>query len=297
MVNDSSLCHVVPTFYCVYVLQSIPKPRSFYIGSTPDPNRRLRQHNGELKRGGAYKTKRDGFRPWKVVMLIYNFPSKISALQFEHSLQHPYQTRHIDEINRVTIKKGTTSLQNIMANVRLLLTSNFFNPLDLKILICDDNDDQSLIKIWNINKYKIDIPNYINVDVQPLQEFLLDDKNSIKSNMFETLKQNLLKESSTCSICSCKIDYSPETVPSFKSKKQINEFRQQGNLRLIGACMQSECNSFFHLTCMAMKHTNDNSLIPKYKSCTVCNEDLDWLSVVKIATRLRSYLLRDSLND
>jgi len=54
----------------VYVLQSLeirvgkrgnPLPGFHYVGSTTDPARRLRQHNGEIKGGGRYTATH---RPW-----------------------------------------------------------------------------------------------------------------------------------------------------------------------------------------------------------------------------------------
>ena len=50
-----------------------------YIGASNNVERRLRQHNGELK-GGAKATR--GGRPWKHICIINGF-DKISALQFE----------------------------------------------------------------------------------------------------------------------------------------------------------------------------------------------------------------------
>ncbi len=37
--TKKKVAHAVPKFYGCYLLRSIPKPNSFYIGSTPDPVR------------------------------------------------------------------------------------------------------------------------------------------------------------------------------------------------------------------------------------------------------------------
>jgi len=72
--------------YFVYLLQSISTPTSqrMYIGFTPKPRRRLRQHNGEIK-GGAVKTSKH--RPWEHVCIVSGFPNKFVAYMFEHQWQ------------------------------------------------------------------------------------------------------------------------------------------------------------------------------------------------------------------
>ncbi|KAL7450666.1 hypothetical protein ACHAWC_002547, partial [Mediolabrus comicus] len=72
-----------------YLLRSLnpDHPLKTYIGFTTNPTRRLRQHNGILKNGGANKTKRAG-RPWTFVAIIHGFQDKITALQFEWAWQN-----------------------------------------------------------------------------------------------------------------------------------------------------------------------------------------------------------------
>jgi len=64
-------------WFC-YMLQSLDGSKT-YVGATVDPNRRLRQHNGEIG-GGAKATKG---RAWQRRFLIGGFASEVPALQFE----------------------------------------------------------------------------------------------------------------------------------------------------------------------------------------------------------------------
>lgn len=73
----------IPAFYGVYLLRSAIRSASLYIGSTPDPARRLAQHNGH-KRGGAHRTARESLRPWAMVVVVSGFMNRVGALQFEY---------------------------------------------------------------------------------------------------------------------------------------------------------------------------------------------------------------------
>jgi predicted GIY-YIG superfamily endonuclease len=55
--------------------------RNTYIGATLDPNKRLRQHNGEIT-GGARTT---SGKAWTRALIVGGFPDWSAALQFEWS--------------------------------------------------------------------------------------------------------------------------------------------------------------------------------------------------------------------
>jgi predicted GIY-YIG superfamily endonuclease len=75
--------------YC-YILRNTYEPdkNRTYNGYTNNPEKRIRQHNQELK-GGAVYTKNWGNKSWEIYVLIKGFPDNHNALQCEWRIKHP----------------------------------------------------------------------------------------------------------------------------------------------------------------------------------------------------------------
>lgn len=260
--TGSSNMHLVPDFYGVYLLRSSPKPKLFYIGSTPNPERRRKQHNGQLV-NGAYKTKRDGFRPWDMIVVVSGFPSKISALQFEHAYQHPHITRHIPPESRLskTSRSGSNSIYVKLGNLRLLLQSAYFLALNLVVNIIDSD----AMTVWNNNKFAIDVDVEVAV-YETFDDFLssIETRTKRLQETASVLKERLLTVC-RCATCDGKIDFLPDTPTDLP-------------LVTITEC----CKEIHHLICIL------DMLLPKLYTCS-CGRNIPWVELVLISGKVRHH--------
>ncbi|GLC34412.1 hypothetical protein PLESTF_000530000 [Pleodorina starrii] len=110
-------------FGCYLLLSLEPEGRGrTYIGFTVNPRRRIRQHNGLIK-AGAWKTSRG--RPWEMTLVLYGFPTKIQALQFEWAWQHPLRSLIVRPIAQAL---GSKKLQGVRGKILLMLSMLHESP-------------------------------------------------------------------------------------------------------------------------------------------------------------------------
>lgn len=105
-------------FY-VYLLLS-DNNRNTYVGATIDVNRRLRQHNSEIKGGAKATTSRvSKGEMWRRICYVSGFPDWSSALQFEwrwkqisrkiHTKQKDPLVKRMEALNQLlSLEKSTT---------------------------------------------------------------------------------------------------------------------------------------------------------------------------------------------
>lgn len=109
--------------------------RRTYVGASPAPARRLRQHNGLLAGGDA---PRSG-RPWRLVLVVHGFSSKRRALAFETAWQKPHTSRHLSRTwdaqgyGRCT---GSTRVPVRLAALALLLEHAAWGESGLTVRVC-----------------------------------------------------------------------------------------------------------------------------------------------------------------
>ncbi|KAL1746543.1 hypothetical protein HDZ31DRAFT_33966 [Schizophyllum fasciatum] len=130
--RSSLVTHTYPSFYACYLLKSIQTPTSkaTYIGSTPNPPRRIRSlaSSPDITQG-AWKTKHR--RPWVMQLIIHGFPSKLAALQFEWAWQHPHLSRHLKDASGQPLVKTGHKNKGMKNNIQTLLMMVINRPYSL----------------------------------------------------------------------------------------------------------------------------------------------------------------------
>ena len=287
----------IPAFYCCYLLRSKNR-KAFYIGSTPNPARRLGQHNGSSK-GGAKRTSMQGKRPWEMTCIVTGFPSRFAALQFEWAWQNTHATRHIERDVRDArleeLQKGRKnpspvkrprppmSLEARLKNLHHLLGVGSFSrwPLHIRFFA------QDVFTQWekHISKMKTTLRKDITIRVTPaeLPKLAPDVQSEMRTHFipeiiraipvaYEDCKTHVEKskmmlgddQKRVCGVC--KEDVSPDTS-------------------LVLVCPVETCHAVSHMACMSQKflaeESNIDAFIPVQGTCPSCRSSLRWSDLMK----------------
>ncbi|KAF2025501.1 structure-specific endonuclease subunit SLX1 [Setomelanomma holmii] len=295
----------IPAFYCCYLLRSKNR-KSYYIGSTPNPARRLGQHNGSSK-GGAKRTSMQGKRPWEMTCIVTGFPSKFAALQFEWAWQNTHATRHIDKDVRDAraeeLQKGKKpaspsrrrkrppmSLEARLKNLHHLLGVGSFSrwPLHLRFFAPDvfAQWERHIMKMPNKLRKSItiqvtpaEIPKVAADVTTELHTHFIPEVIRAMPVAYEDCKTYVEKARAlleddcrrACGVCK------KEAVVS-KS--------------LVLVCPIEYCQTVSHLSCLSDKFLkedgDDDCLVPIEGACPGCNSPIKWATLMKELS-LRTY--------
>lgn len=297
-------------FFC-YILTSLHEKylNGTYIGFTDDPLHRIRQHNGEIK-GGAKFTKRR--RPWKLILVISNFPNKIAALKFEWAWQNPFCSNFIkDDIeNKLIIPKMNkkklyyyyNSVKFKLEVLNVLINSKVFERINLNIYIFDNflSDDITITEILKPNMSKI-INNINYKEFKNIMNKIKNENNLIQNSLNCNIDEEFLSFEGLnipdkCLICEelfNNIDNKKnnenfsESSEGFLVESSVNEDKEKNDKKeYILKCQV--CKSLFHMICLANYELEKNNdflnLVPKKADCYVCGKSLIWSDWVKNLT-------------
>jgi structure-specific endonuclease subunit SLX1 len=303
----------IPAFYCCYLLRSTIRHASLYVGSTPNPRRRLAQHNGEAK-GGAVRTSRVSLRPWEMTCIVAGFPSNIAALQFEWAWQNAHLTRHIPHDERISFAtariktsprsgrtrrrpgRPKTSLTDKLSNLHLLLRVPYFSkwPLELRFF------SEDVFQFWNTWCQRVDVQ--ISSTIKIWLDRTKQDHDLVSQPESErTRKRRKLDEVGKGGVNGIDPTYAPLRLVLEKSQFLLEDDEDlvcsickqdlKSTHDLVTLCPQATCQSFHHMTCLSSHFLEDDgtsSMIPVGGQCPGCKARLSWADLMKeMSLRIR----------
>ncbi|OAT04881.1 structure-specific endonuclease subunit SLX1, variant [Blastomyces gilchristii SLH14081] len=297
--HSSQSISPIPTFYCCYLLRSTVRHASLYIGSTPDPSRRLAQHNGD-KTGGAKRTSREKLRPWEMVVIVSGFMNRVGALQFEWAWQHTQGSRHV-EVERggneepglricprtgkevKTRGKPRSSLRNILANLHILLQSPYFSEWPLEVQFFSED----VYRAWQ--------------DWSQRADGLLDDRIKVitafgSEQACDVERKEHLGSAGRIGALDVGYDHLAKYVEKslflLESEEQIDcgvcKQRLDSQHDMIAICSHNLCRCASHLLCLASHFLGaagfGEKLVPREGTCPACRNQLEWPILMKEIT-------------
>lgn len=314
----------IPAFYCCYLLRSTKCPKAApYVGSTPNPVRRLAQHNGHGN-GGAVRTSRKDRRPWQMTVIVTGFPSRIAALQFEWAWENAHLTKKISKEQRITFPKKpqkgqegqeehmetpkafrkrkrkpnlkpTSSLQDKLKNLHLLLRVPSFERWPLHVrFFCDDVYEKW--RAWNdqvngsISSHTMIVLGFKQPDdgkhdeIPPSAQAKGKQKPEMLGNDDINVGYGALKGHLEKSKSIFAGDAIVDCTVCRKSMGAAP--------KMALVCPKDNCRTASHVGCLATRFLEDDtgnvSVVPISGTCPGCEAELQWIELVKeMSLRIR----------
>ncbi|KAI0471731.1 GIY-YIG catalytic domain-containing protein [Xylariaceae sp. FL0804] len=290
----------IPPLYTVYILRSTVRHASLYIGSTPNPPRRLKQHNGDAK-GGAVRTSRATLRPWEMVALVSGFPGMVAALKFEWALTNSHLSLHIPSSSRLTVatqkkrnghpKRPRHSIVSIISNLHLLLGVPSFSRWPLKLHFFAPEVHSAWIK-------------WCKSAGEPVREAIpvhTDFGSSTAGSDEVDQTEAPTKPAEPWGIHALPLDYAP--MKEYVTKTQsVYAFEREGDCIVCGeqlapgeglyaTCPNGSCEGTGHVSCWSrhmLRANVEDDIIPVSGSCPKCDGEVSWADMMKeMSLRLR----------
>jgi predicted GIY-YIG superfamily endonuclease len=251
-------------FHGCYLLMSQKQPERSYVGFTVNPVRRLRQHNGDLPRGGAYRTSKH--RPWTMMVIVHGFVASSQALQFEWAWQNPDKTKalriHAGRPSTLPPPRKSrypTPAQRLSALAALLSVPPWScSPLTVTVPV--DRE------IWLRTKGAAKFPDWTRIDFRPTTS--VGNLNDYDYGSIELLSSCPL--TGPCGIC-------------------LDDTRRGRRGTFCVACGQT-----VHVHCLARgaaaqrrEAAMTDTLLPDYAECPKCSRYIRWDEVVRFERVVR----------
>lgn len=188
----------------------------------------------------------------EMVIVVYGFPSKFAALQFEWAWQNPHRSRHFKNLDiGFTGRQKERLLPEKLRALSLMFHLDQYARWPLHIHFCNLN-------VYQVFKTFKSLPRHVRVSTGSLTTL------PVVENITETCIS--IRDSGCCDICSAEIDIE--------------------NLKDWLCCTIHSCPMIAHMICLSkdfisQDNTAENILIPILGHCPSCGIELKWGDLIK----------------